>query len=352
MLTDAACRLLGAISLSEGLEKTLSIIEEFFNPIDVLGSDILSVIGYKDPKTTLQEITHAVSSNVPSYVGHHSEGPPHDLTWTCEVIVGRTVRVGGVGRTKGEAEMAAAESALAEMRSYKGWKDAIDARVEQELEKLKIDGRKTTLRRMLTDSERPEVEEAYSRRGLVIDADYGYAAMIDPEARSHLRLPCDNRSLANLGSYLTDYLLTRASVLMYSEQTVALRDRARSMLPKLLHVDEIRSDLELPEFASNSLRLNAAQSVVAALAVSRGFDKTQEILFEKINDICKRAHSDSELHFYSPKLTPFDKVEELSPTFDLKFQYTTLLQEVTQGIHESSADVSYSIPDSPDELQI
>ncbi len=66
------------------------------------------------------------------------------------------------------------------------------------------------------------------------------------------------------------------------------------------------------------------------------------MLAEGIKGICKRAYSQSELHFYSPKLTPFDKVEQLDSNFDPNSQYTTLLQEITQELHVSASDVSYT----------
>ncbi|TLM97447.1 MAG: ribonuclease III, partial [Actinobacteria bacterium] len=65
----------------------------------------------ENPKSALQELVQT-SGGTPVYrlVGH--EGPPHDRTFTVEVIVADEVAGVGVGRSKKDAEAAAAAAAL------------------------------------------------------------------------------------------------------------------------------------------------------------------------------------------------------------------------------------------------
>jgi ribonuclease-3 len=64
-----------------------------------------------DPKTILQEWSQRRLASVPAYVDRF-EGPDHDRTFHAEVAVG-DVRTAGTGRSKKEAQRAAAAAALA-----------------------------------------------------------------------------------------------------------------------------------------------------------------------------------------------------------------------------------------------
>jgi len=64
-----------------------------------------------DPKTILQEWSQRRLASLPAY-SNRFEGPDHDRTFHAEVAVG-DVRAGGSGRSKKDAERAAAAAALA-----------------------------------------------------------------------------------------------------------------------------------------------------------------------------------------------------------------------------------------------
>ncbi|MBI5231636.1 MAG: ribonuclease III [Coriobacteriales bacterium] len=69
-----------------------------------------------NPKSLLQELLQARGS-IPRYRIAGEQGPPHDRTFFAEVTVEGELRGAGSGRSKKEAEMAAAATALAELQS-------------------------------------------------------------------------------------------------------------------------------------------------------------------------------------------------------------------------------------------
>ncbi len=70
---------------------------------------------WRDPKSVLQEARQAERRSAPVYRVVAEQGRQHDRTFTIEVVLdGRTVGA-GAGKTKKEAQQAAAEAALAAM---------------------------------------------------------------------------------------------------------------------------------------------------------------------------------------------------------------------------------------------
>ena len=67
-----------------------------------------------DWKTSLQELSAERGLGVPEYV-IQDEGPDHMKTFTAQVRVGEDLYGNGVGRSKKEAEQAAAETAYGEL---------------------------------------------------------------------------------------------------------------------------------------------------------------------------------------------------------------------------------------------
>ena len=105
---DAVKRLFGAIALTEGLEASTQFIERYFNPLDILGSDMVSILAFKDPKTSLQEITQAHGLK-PIYSRYVNDGTDHQTAWRCEVQVGKVIHAVGSGVRKSDAEKDAAK---------------------------------------------------------------------------------------------------------------------------------------------------------------------------------------------------------------------------------------------------
>ena len=91
-----------------------------------------------DWKTSLQELCAEHGLGVPEYL-IQDEGPDHMKTFTAQVRVGDTCYGNGVGRSKKEAEQAAAETAYGDIAAGLGIADPIDAAVDAAVEEAAAD---------------------------------------------------------------------------------------------------------------------------------------------------------------------------------------------------------------------
>jgi ribonuclease-3 len=107
ILADTVEAVLGAVYLEYGIDGAARVVHALF---DGLMYDVANSSAGLDWKTTLQELTAERGLGVPEYV-MSSEGPDHAKTFTARAAVaGRTFEA-CTGRSKKEAEQAAAESA-------------------------------------------------------------------------------------------------------------------------------------------------------------------------------------------------------------------------------------------------
>ena len=101
----------GAIHLSGGFEASADVVHRLFDPLIEAASALGAGL---DWKTSLQELSAEHGLGVPEYV-IEDEGPDHMKTFTAQVRVGEELYGNGVGRSKKEAEQAAAETAYGEI---------------------------------------------------------------------------------------------------------------------------------------------------------------------------------------------------------------------------------------------
>jgi ribonuclease-3 len=107
ILADTVEAVLGAVYLEHGIDGAARVVHALF---DSLMYDVANSSAGLDWKTTLQELTAERGLGVPEYV-MSSEGPDHAKTFTARAAVaGRTFEA-CTGRSKKEAEQAAAETA-------------------------------------------------------------------------------------------------------------------------------------------------------------------------------------------------------------------------------------------------
>ena len=104
---DALESLIAAIYLEGGIEAARSFISRHW-----FARPIASGVARRDPKTELQEWAHVVGGGVPVYSVEGREGPDHDPVFTVSVRVNGFQQGTGVGRTKRQAEQAAAAAVL------------------------------------------------------------------------------------------------------------------------------------------------------------------------------------------------------------------------------------------------
>ena len=111
ILSDTVEAVLGAIHLSGGFETSAEVVHRLFDPLIEAASGLGAGL---DWKTSLQELAAEHGLGVPEYV-IEDEGPDHMKTFTAQVRVGEGLYGNGVGRSKKEAEQAAAETAYGEI---------------------------------------------------------------------------------------------------------------------------------------------------------------------------------------------------------------------------------------------
>lgn len=115
ILANAFEALLGALYLDQGIEA----VEEFLNKnlypkID----DIIAKRAYQDAKSQFQELAQDKRSTTPTYKTLSEVGPDHDRVFTVGVFLGNEEMARGDGKSKQEAEQAAAQAAI----DKTGWK--------------------------------------------------------------------------------------------------------------------------------------------------------------------------------------------------------------------------------------
>jgi len=112
ILADTTEAIIGALYVDQGMAATVEFLSRVF---DDLLEEVASRRESLDHKTSLQELTAAELSSLPTYE-LTEEGPDHEKRFTAAVTVGGERLGRGSGRSKKEAEQGAAGEALAVLR--------------------------------------------------------------------------------------------------------------------------------------------------------------------------------------------------------------------------------------------
>ncbi|MEX2116083.1 MAG: ribonuclease III [Bacteroidota bacterium] len=108
ILSDAFEAIIGAMYLDAGIDGAREFVHR-----SLLGSKTLeSALTDDNYKSAFLEHAQAAGSGIPRYVIVREEGPDHDRRFTIEVYIGTEMWGVGNGRSKKEAEQAAAAQAL------------------------------------------------------------------------------------------------------------------------------------------------------------------------------------------------------------------------------------------------
>ncbi len=117
ILADAFEAILGAIYLDGGLEAA----KEFVYRMLLTDEDVLNSAKTDDNyKSALLEYAQRNSLGIPRYSVLKEEGPEHDRRFTIEVIIGNMSYGTGIGKSKKDAEQAAAAHALERIHQRPG----------------------------------------------------------------------------------------------------------------------------------------------------------------------------------------------------------------------------------------
>ena len=110
--TFEAC--IGALYMDQGYEASLAFIATHLFPKT---EEIVKKRLWQDAKSRFQELAQEHHSVTPTYKTVSQEGPDHDRVFTVGVFLKQEKIAEGTGRSKQEAEQAAAEAAV----EAKGW---------------------------------------------------------------------------------------------------------------------------------------------------------------------------------------------------------------------------------------
>ena len=111
ILSDTVEAVIGAVHLSGGIATSTDVVHLLFDPLIAEASEMGAGL---DWKTSLQELSAERGLGVPEYL-ITDEGPDHLKVFHAQVRVGEDRYGNGVGRSKKEAEQAAAETAYVEI---------------------------------------------------------------------------------------------------------------------------------------------------------------------------------------------------------------------------------------------
>ncbi|MCG6115726.1 MAG: ribonuclease III [Mesorhizobium sp.] len=116
--SDVMEALIAVLYLEGGMDAARTFIKRYWEPRSKLAG-----AARRDAKTALQEWGHQISGASPLYSVDNRSGPDHDPVFTVSVKVGEMPAATAQGRSKREAEQAAAAALL---RREKVWKDHAD----------------------------------------------------------------------------------------------------------------------------------------------------------------------------------------------------------------------------------
>lgn len=109
ILANTTESFLGAIYLDQGYQACTTILEKYLFPKI---TDIVAQASYKDNKSTMQEIAQSRFKATPRYEVLSAEGPDHNKLFTVVAMIGDQPYGTGQGKSKQEAQEAAAKSTL------------------------------------------------------------------------------------------------------------------------------------------------------------------------------------------------------------------------------------------------
>jgi len=135
ILSDTVEAVIGAVHLSGGIEVSSEVVHRLFDPLIEAASALGAGL---DWKTSLQELAAEHGLGVPEYV-IEDEGPDHMKQFTAQVRVAGRLYGNGIGRSKKEAEQAAAETAYGDIADGLGIVDPVDAAVDAAVEEAAAD---------------------------------------------------------------------------------------------------------------------------------------------------------------------------------------------------------------------
>jgi dsRNA-specific ribonuclease len=332
-------RLIGGVGEREGLERALELVERFWNPLDQLGTDVVSVLAYNHPKTDLQEIVQSRGGR-PIYSDYVNHGTADATDWSCRLRIGQAVTVEGRARTKSKAESSAAARAIEELSKLPIWKATMDERRAQLIAGMRKRGPWLLRPNIDIDaSVAATLQRAYKEKlGWDMDPLVGYVALIDRDTASLRRYRFDFTALECLGSRAINYAITQRAFSLGLEELGVLVRVALQLLAEHLKVSEFRAILGLEGAPHEKMLKDTAQAMVGGLFVTSGPSGFLAAIAQTVDQLTKAASSSSAFD----RKTTGTRIEAALGPFDRTIQYTQILQEVAQAYGTSLPDYQFT----------
>ena len=113
ILADAFEAIIGAVYIDQGVSAAEAFIaENLYGKIEA----VIANRSYQDAKSRFQELAQEKRGTTPAYETLSEVGPDHDKRFTVGVFIGSSEIARGEGKSKQEAEQAAAEAGLSAMK--------------------------------------------------------------------------------------------------------------------------------------------------------------------------------------------------------------------------------------------
>ena len=317
-------RLMAIVYLEHGLPRVHALVEEFFNPADLLGTDIVSMAGHEPAKTTLQVISQQQLQGLPEYHEPVMSGPEHDLTFEATVTLALGLSAQGRGRSHQEASRAAATAALARAAHHPYWSKALARRRRELVEQAQARHVPLFPDASLSQQDQRRTSAAYARRfGVAIEPSLGYAACIDPVARSRMKLGYSHDTMAWYGSALLEVLRHEAR----QESSHAGTARFWRDLGELMDVPALRSELGIANGweGSPGQWSGTIQAIACAVYFSNDYDTFRAWLLPLVAQVEARAAA------LAVDVSAGDQLASLATNFDGARAYPAILQEALQA---------------------
>ena len=334
----ASHRLFGAIAVHAGIPAAVDIVEEFFNPTDLLGEDLLNFVDVKDQKTLLQEAVQARSRTL-SYGDYEHVGSAHDPLWKCVVRIGGVPPIGGEGIRKAGAEAAAAEAALRWMWADREWREVLNDLRHQAAEVV----RRNAPWKIAPDIPNWKVVGEVCARfradlGLDLPDAVVFPAFVDRMARGVMRLDFDNQALAFLGSAVLNVATVMKAFRLGEFDVAAVMRRVSARMHNLVPLDAAWELMSVNCFDSIALRVTIVQALVGGTTVRLGRKRALEISERLISTVF--ADQDQAVRADDKKVGI--KVLESHPaSYSRGGNFTEALQRLTQTFGTDLAAYSY-----------
>lgn len=120
ILANALEAVIAAVYLDAGWAAVYQLTAKLWGPkIDEIAGHSGDLISVLDPKSALQQYLQAIGRQLPIYRLRHAHGPDHAKTFVSEVVYNGKVLALGEGRSKKEAQQAAAREALRVLKAEK-----------------------------------------------------------------------------------------------------------------------------------------------------------------------------------------------------------------------------------------